>query len=130
MLEPHERALSLVGVPFRFQGRDPLIGLDCLGLVLSAFDLIVVEPPTYRVSDGNWSQVETELAQWFARGARTIPKTNDLAVFKLPRCFHFGVISNGFLVHADIVAGKVVSRKMPTRLSGDCRLYTHCGEAE
>lgn len=130
MLEPHERALSLVGVPFRFQGRDPSIGLDCLGLILRAFDLIVIEPPTYRISDGSWDRVESELFRWFVRTNRTNPQTNDLAVFRLPRCFHFGVISDGLLVHADIVAGKIVTRKMPTRLSGDCRIYLHCGEAE
>lgn len=30
-----ERARSFVGVPFLHQGRDPEIGLDCLGLVLA-----------------------------------------------------------------------------------------------
>lgn len=130
MLEPHERALSLVGVPFRLQGRNPSIGLDCLGLIIGAFDLSGFETPTYRISDGNWNQVEFELARWFGKTERAIPRTNDLAVFRLPRSFHFGVISGGLLVHADIVAGKVVTRKMPTRLSGDCRIYTYCGEAE
>ncbi|WP_426267864.1 hypothetical protein [Sphingomonas sp. LHG3443-2] len=112
-------------MPFRFQGRDPLVGLDCLGLVVLAFDLRELDAPTYRVTDGDWHQVERGLAPWFGSTHRTTPTSNDLAVFRNPRCFHFGVISGSHLVHADIVASKVVVRKMPARLPSNCSLYTY-----
>ena len=32
-------AVSLVGVPFRMHGRDPVMGLDCVGLVAASLDM-------------------------------------------------------------------------------------------
>lgn len=127
MLEPHQRALSLVGVPFRHQGRDPATGLDCVGVVVRAFDLTISKLPTYRMTDGDWQQVEQELCRWFTCARRQTPQSNDMVVFRHVRGFHFGVISGAHLVHADLAAGRVVSRKMPRRLGRDCRLYTHRG---
>jgi len=52
-------ARALAGVPFRLHGRDPAIGIDCVGLaLLSAREagLSVPEPPPYRLRSGAGKQ--------------------------------------------------------------------------
>lgn len=47
-----EAALSLVGTPYRHQGRLPSVGLDCAGVVLAALasaGIAASEPGPYRV---------------------------------------------------------------------------------
>lgn len=124
MLEPYQRALALVGVTFRPQGRDPEIGLDCIGLVIEAFQLSPVELPRYRLTDGNWLEVERALDPWFDRSAE-VGGTNDMVVCRLPRCFHFGVLGREHLIHADLTAGRVVARRLPAQLGSETRYYRH-----
>jgi cell wall-associated NlpC family hydrolase len=40
-------ALALVGTPFRLHGRDPLTGLDCVGLAACALTMagLTTQPP-------------------------------------------------------------------------------------
>lgn len=121
--EPHERAAHLVGTLFRPQGRDPATGLDCLGLVICAFQLPFTEVPTYRSTDGCWPSVEREVARWFKSVGQSALKNNDLAVFQLTRSFHFGVISGAYLIHADASLGKVAARRLPSRYGRECRIY-------
>ena len=40
-------ARALVGVPFRLQGRDPVLGLDCVGLVGAAMRAAGYAPVSY-----------------------------------------------------------------------------------
>jgi cell wall-associated NlpC family hydrolase len=128
VLEPHERALQLVGVPFRPQGRDPERGLDCIGVVVCAFRLQPPDVPRYQLIDGSWDQIVGELYRWFAAISVNDATAGDLAVFKLPRSFHFGVISGAHLIHADITVGKVVARRLPARLGKECRIFRYRGE--
>lgn len=125
--EPHERALSLLGVPFRPQGRDPETGLDCIGLVLCVFQISEARPPDYRLTDGSWERLEREMNAWFVPIADTRPKNGNVAIFRLRRSFHFGVISGPNLVHADLSIGKVAARRLPTVTGRDCRLYQFRG---
>ena len=123
VLEPHERALALLGVPFRPQGRNPHVGLDCLGVVVWAFSLTLPEPPRYRLTDGNWEVIEHELAPWFdpVRGRDVLD--SDLVVVRLARSFHFGVVSGDHLIHADVNVGRVVARRRRPLLGRECRIY-------
>lgn len=128
MLEPHQRAQSLVGVPFRFQGRDPALGLDCLGVIVCAFDLEIEGVPRYRITEGDWELIERELSVWFSRADERLPASNDVLVFRLPRSFHFGVVSGNHFVHADLGLGRVALRRLPERLGRDCRLFSFNGD--
>jgi hypothetical protein len=127
VLEPHERAFRLVGTPFRPQGRDPATGLDCLGLVICAFQLPRIELPTYRMTDGCWPSVEREVVRWFEPAERTDSRNNGLAIFRLPRSFHFGVTSGAYLVHADMALGRVALRRLPIRFGRESRFYRLIG---
>ena len=113
--------MALVGVPFRPHGRDPVIGLDCLGLVICAFQLRNVEVPRYRLTDGDWDRVQRGLAPWFVQFRER--RQGDLVVFRLPRCFHFGVLAERHLVHADLTLGQVVARPLPANLGREARYF-------
>jgi cell wall-associated NlpC family hydrolase len=128
VLDPHQRALSLIGVPFRAQGRDPAIGLDCLGVVVWSYQLRVPDVPRYKLDDGTWDQVLHELSPWFEPVANCNAQSGDLAAFRLSRSFHFGVISDSKLVHADLAVGRVVARRLPLRLGRECRIFRHRGD--
>jgi hypothetical protein len=128
VIEPHERALALLDVPFRFQGRNPDTGLDCLGVVIWAFRLRNTGIARYRITEGDWNRVAEELSVWFAPAETVTGRDNDLAVFRLARSFHFGVISGGHLIHADAAIGRVVARRLPARLGRECRFFKHQGD--
>lgn len=127
MLEPHERALTLIGVPFRHQGRDASIGVDCLGVVTCAFKLPLPDVPRYKNTDGTWQSIEDGLSPWFDPCDGRRATNNDIIVFRLPRSFHFGVVSGAFLIHADLKAGRVVARRLPARLGPECRTFEFRG---
>lgn len=125
VLEAHQRALALVGTPFRLQGRNPAVGLDCVGVVVHAFELQIDEAPTYSILSGSWEIIHQALAPWFEEKISREPINNDLVVFQLGRSFHFGVVSSAQFVHADRVLGKVVARRLPERLPSHCRLFSY-----
>lgn len=125
MIEPHRRALDLVGIPYRTQGRNAAVGLDCIGVILWAYDLQIDDVPTYSATDGSWDRIEQAIAPWFRRQERPRPSEDDLIIFKLDRSFHFGVVSGTHFVHADLAVGRVVSRRLPERLGRHCRLFRY-----
>lgn len=127
MPEPHERALALVGTPFRPQGRRPETGLDCVGLVLLAFELPAGKVATHRPVSGDWAWMERQLSPWFEEVNHRPARCGDLAVFRLPRSFHFGVISVLHLVHVDTALGRVVTRRLPPSLGSCCKIYRYRG---
>lgn len=45
-MSPVEIARSLIGVPWKHQGRDPAVGIDCAGLLILAFG-VQGETPSY-----------------------------------------------------------------------------------
>lgn len=126
VFEPQERARSLLGSPFRLQGRDPRVGVDCLGVVIWAYALPEPNGARYRAEDGDWPIVEQRLGAWFEPAAAA--SSNHLLVFRLARSFHFGVISEGHFVHADAAIGRVVLRKLPERLIRGCRIFKFRGD--
>lgn len=124
MLRPHERALALVGTKFRHQGRNLDVGLDCLGVIIRTYLVQERELARYRMSDGSWDEIERELAPWFdAISSQSEAQCCDLVVYRLPRCFHFGVLCGSCLVHADPSAGRVVARPAHVRGGSACRVF-------
>lgn len=99
------------------------MGLDCIGVVAHAFDLTLLEAPRYRLTDGDWCLVERGVAPWFNAVFGRERSNSDLAVFRLARSFHFGVVSGDDLIHADLKIGRVVARRLPARLGRECRFF-------
>lgn len=104
-----ERARALVGIRFRPQGRDPRIGLDCVGLILATFaipsDLV---RRNYRLRGDHRAEIERELAKHF-RPARSAWRPGDLMLIAVSfDQFHLGVRTGRGFVHADARLGRVV----------------------
>ena len=105
-----ERALALVGVPFRPQGRDPQSGLDCVGLCLAAYRI-----PTelvrrdYRIRGDFRHEVMTSLAMWFRRISKGQMRAGDLLLLAVADDqLHRAVRTKQGLVHADARLRRVV----------------------
>lgn len=98
-----ERARQLVGVPFRPQGRDPALGLDCIGLVLAAYDL----PPdlvrrNYRLRGQYKREMMSAFEPLFRRVPRARRRAGDIIMAKVhDNQFHLAVSTGTGLVHAD-----------------------------
>lgn len=110
MLEPFERARQLLGSPFRPQGRSPVTGLDCVGVVILAFALRDVDRPSYRFAGWSWRKIEHEIGTWFTLSSPNSRQRNRLVVFDFGRSFHFGVTGDRSFVHADLRLRRVVEQ--------------------
>lgn len=104
------RAKALIGTPFVPQGRDPLRGLDCVGLALSAYAL----PPAMARSDyrlrGNYRQeIEGLLRILFRRVSRRAMRPGDLMLLAPAKDqLHLAVATSAGFVHADAGLRRVV----------------------
>lgn len=103
-----ERALALVGTPFRMGGRDPATGLDCIGLAAIALGGSSDLPSGYRLRSGtadSWHR-------WFeAHGfvQPLCPKPGDLWLVRAaPLRFHLMIAVPGGFVHAHAGLRRVV----------------------
>jgi hypothetical protein len=106
-----KRALALVGVPFRPQGRDVQHGLDCVGLCLAAYRI-----PTelvrrdYRIRGDHRGEVMTSLPGWFRRVVRGRARAGDLLVLAVADDqLHLAVRTDDGFVHADAGLRRVVN---------------------
>ncbi len=116
-----EAARSLIGVPWAHQGRNPAVGIDCVGLlVLSvrACGIPVDDRTDYgRDPDGT---LYAALCEWLA-GPFTDTQPGDVVLIQFtarqPR--HVAIVSEGLygltLIHADSKHGKVVEHVMDDR---------------
>jgi len=104
------RARSLVGIAFRPQGRDPLAALDCVGVVVSVFELPVeTVPRNYRLRGRFADTMEDELWRHFRRvpvGERGAADVM-LCAIRADR-LHLAIHCGGSFVHADARARRVV----------------------
>ena len=110
------RARALVGVRFRPQGRDPMVGLDCVGAAAVAAEV----PPgrlrrDYALRGRHLEAIEHEL-----RGLGCTPvaaeqaSAGDLLVCEAgPAQFHIVVRAWDSFVHADAGLRRVVERPLP-----------------
>ena len=104
------RARALVGTRFRPQGRDPVMGLDCVGLIVSAFTL----PGDgirrdYRLRGPHGGELKAELRRHFRRISAGAMRGGDVmlcAVAADP--MHLAIECGGSFVHADARLRKIV----------------------
>lgn len=115
-----ERARALLGTPFRLQGRDPAIGIDCVGLVILAGGIEGAPKPDYRRRGNHLRSFLDRSNRWFRRVSARTARPGDIAIIECgPKSWHVGVIDDGALIHADPRVGRVVRR--PGALPGAVR---------
>ncbi len=110
-----DRAQGLIGTRFRAQGREPALGLDCLGLAMLAYG---VEASAirrdYRLSGDHKRELMAGLASGFRRVARTQVRSGDLLLIRIAeRQFHLAVRTDAGFVHADVRRGVVETPGAP-----------------
>lgn len=106
------RARALIGTRFVAQGRDPLVGLDCVGLVLRAYAIDAARvPDDYRLSGAHREAILAFAAPAFRRVSRPRRRTGDLLLLRPGIAqWHLGIWTGSGLIHADIVRRRVVER--------------------
>ena len=103
------RARACVGARFRLQGRDPAIGLDCVGLAAEAFGKSV-PPARYALRGGDSAELMAMIA---AAGMRSIKsnaaRAGDLLMVQAAPCqLHLLVLTGSGFIHADARLRRVV----------------------
>lgn len=106
------RARALIGTRFVAQGRDPAIGLDCVGLALLAYG---IDPRAvrddYRLSGAHRAAILDFAGVAFRRVPRPRRRAGDLLLLRPAMAqWHLAIWSGSGLVHADIVSRRVVER--------------------
>ncbi|MBW6528767.1 peptidoglycan endopeptidase [Sphingomonas sp. RHCKR7] len=103
-------ARALVGVRFRAQGRDPSLGLDCVGVVAVALARAGAEvtlPRDYRLRRGTLPSLALPPGLRACDGERP----GDVLLLRVsPAQLHLAVRGERGVIHADAVAGRVVER--------------------
>ena len=116
-----EAALDFVGVPFRLYGRDPAVGLDCIGLVaasLAAIGRKPCVPAGYRLRNSN-------IEQWLGDAHRSSLARSDgptltgdvLLTASGPAQHHLMIaLSGSWVIHAHAGLRRVVTQPLPPTL--------------
>jgi hypothetical protein len=106
------RARTLVGRRFRPQGRDPVLGLDCVGTAAAALDAGDV-PSDYAARGNALERIEAELWALGCLEAEA-PEAGDVIVCRPARDqYHLLVCVGEAFVHADAGLRRIVERPMP-----------------
>ncbi|MEM8724612.1 MAG: NlpC/P60 family protein [Pseudomonadota bacterium] len=66
-------ATALIGVPFRLHGRNPLTGLDCVGLVAASLEAIGIQPSAPR----GYHMRNASIEQWLDCARRSGLEPSD-----------------------------------------------------
>jgi murein DD-endopeptidase / murein LD-carboxypeptidase len=104
------RARSIVGTAFRPQGRDPRTGLDCIGVVLCAFDLGADEVRRdYRLRGPHLREIEEALTRKFRRVDARRSRIADILLCKISADqIHLAINCGESFIHADARIRRVV----------------------
>jgi cell wall-associated NlpC family hydrolase len=106
------RARALVGTPFIAQGRDPAVGLDCVGLIVLAYRLDPRRlPDDYRLGGPYREAILEFSAARFRRVARTQMRAGDVLLLRPGRSqWHLGLWTGEAVIHADVARRMTVER--------------------
>ena len=110
------RAQSLVGARFRPQGRDPELGLDCVGTAAIAAGLPSERVPSfYALRGGRLAEIEHDLCDFGLQPvACDQAEVGDLILCEAGLAqFHLAVLTEAGFVHADAGLRMVVERPCP-----------------
>ena len=111
-------AESFLGTPFRFRGRDPRTGLDCVGLVLAALARIGLRVPAvapYALRQSDFAAQLVSVPQSGFIPARGAPEAGDLLLLRPgPAQAHLAIVGRtGGIVHAHAGLRRVVATPPP-----------------
>ena len=106
------RARALIGTRFVAQGRDPAIGLDCVGLALLAY---AIDPAgvrdDYRLSGDYRDAILRFAGGRFRRVSRLRLRAGDMLLMRPGmEQWHVGIWAGDGLIHADVTSRTVVER--------------------
>lgn len=110
------RARALVGIRFRPQGRDPMLGLDCVGAAAAAAGIPAGRlRGDYALRGQHLAAIEHELGEL---GCRPVPPeraaAGDVLVCEAgPAQLHIVVRAWSSFIHADAGLRRVVERPLP-----------------
>lgn len=92
------------------EGRDPGRGVDCVGLILSAFDFSSNDAPrNYRLRGRHRREVETALALYFRKISQTQTRPGDVLLCTVAADqLHLAINCGATFVHADARLRRVV----------------------
>jgi hypothetical protein len=110
------RARALVGTKFRPQGRDPALGLDCVGTAARAAGLPAERVPgDYALRGGRLAEIEHVLCDLGLQPvASEEAEAGDIMVCEAGLAqFHLAVLTETGFVHADAGLRMVVERPCP-----------------
>lgn len=109
------RARALVGTRFVAQGRDPAIGLDCVGLALLAYEFAAEQVrDDYRMSGAHRAAILEFAKVWFWRVPRRPRRAGDLLLLRPGAAqWHLAIWTGDGLIHADIISRRIVERPGP-----------------
>lgn len=109
------RARALIGTRARLQGRDSAAALDCIGLIIAAFDLPKQAfAADYALRNHSLANVDEQMLPFFRRVTRPTSRPGDVSVMRVAAGrLHLGMLSNEGLIHADLRLGRVVCRPGP-----------------
>lgn len=111
-------ALKLLGTPFRLHGRDPVSGLDCVGLVAAALACLADIPPTptnYTLRGTYGDRISAFLdAIHFGQISMCPPEYGDILLLRPgPGQDHMAIIVPEGAVHAHAGLARVVLSPLP-----------------
>ncbi len=106
------RARALIGTRFVAQGRDPAIGLDCVGLVVLVFGLEGQSVrDDYRLNGAHRDAILRFAAIDFRRVSRRRLRAGDVLLLRPGATqWHLGIWTGDGLVHADAGRRRIVER--------------------
>lgn len=110
-------AACFIGARFRLHGRDPAVGLDCVGLLLCSLDAIgskAVEPTGYRLHNSDHSPwLQCAKASGFIPARGPIEAGDVLLVIPGPGQQHLIIAESATsIIHAHAGLRKVVRQPM------------------
>src|SRR3546814_11724029 len=115
----------MVGVRFRPQGKDPVTGLDCVGLVWAAYAAAgrrLVRPANYPLRGWGLERIEGALAVADFVRADDAMRVGDVALIGHPAGqYHLGMIGHATFIHAHPGRPPVVAPHLDTPVSAAAR---------
>ncbi len=109
-------AAACVGARFRLQGRDPEIGLDCVGLILwcaRQCELPVSHVPDYTLTSRAEAMEPHLLLAGFRQLTDLRELPGDVMIFQMPGGMsHVAVCSAQGMIHADMRFRRVVEHRV------------------
>lgn len=102
------RARALIGTKFRLHGRDPLHGLDCVGLIAEVFGWHAHAPYGYALRGGCADEWSHSLDTVAVRRTGSACVGDVMLLQAGLMQFHLGIWTGSGLIHADASVRRVV----------------------